>query len=90
MVGNLMWDFVLTLFGLVLCAVLIIVGLSVVWFVSSLVWSMCIVFYRVAVPSARTPIASLSGSAKVNPNDFWDEPNMGTYVTMADGSVRID
>ena len=28
--------------------------------------------------------------ARNNPNDFWDEPDMGTYVTMPNGNVRID
>jgi PBP1b-binding outer membrane lipoprotein LpoB len=25
-----------------------------------------------------------------NSYDFWDEPDMGTYVTMPNGDVRID
>lgn len=27
---------------------------------------------------------------KINPNDFWDEPDMGTYITLPSGTVRID
>lgn len=89
MVSNLMWDLLLTVFAIIFSAVLLVLGLSVIWFVSNLIWSMCIVFYRVSVPSARTPINNSRGG-RMNPNDFWDEPNMGTYVTMPNGDVRID
>lgn len=81
-------DGFLAIFGLIIIAGL----LFVLWFtfvvlkllMSSLFQNIFATDPSVTVSSKRYRVA------KTNVNDFWDEPDMGTYVTMPNGDVRID
>ena len=53
---------------------------------------MYVMFLRILLqkPSSKPDVYnSIPHMRKYNPNDYYDEPD-GFYVTMSDGSVRID
>jgi hypothetical protein len=93
MVGNIMNDYhgadgILIIFGFII----FVAFLYVVWFTFIVVKLLMVsLFQNIFVTSSPNRVSSRKYRvSNVNPNDFWDEPDMGTYVTMPNGDVRID
>jgi cellobiose-specific phosphotransferase system component IIC len=80
-------DGLLAIFGLIV----IVAFIFVLWFTCVVLkLLMTSLFENIFVDNSSVNRTSRKyRKSNTNPNDFWDEPDMGTYVTMPNGEIEV-